>query len=125
MIDNRQRRSVLIMMPGFPIMIYVGFASQPILSQKKVKLGGWLGFSKQWLYSAIYLYSNIPTEQILMLVLFLTTKNNNRKLIKSVIIMIHSEMNELAVFIEKFTHSLLSSHSRHLLSAYYLPCAKY
>lgn len=37
MIDNRQRRSVLIMMPEFSIMIYVGFASQPILSQRKIK----------------------------------------------------------------------------------------
>lgn len=34
MIDKRERRSVLIMMPEFSIMIYVGFASQPILSEK-------------------------------------------------------------------------------------------
>lgn len=112
------------MMPEFSIMVYLGFASQPILSQRKIKLGGWLGFSKQWLLLCC-LYSNISIEQTLIIVLFLTTNNNIRKLTESVIIIIHSEMNELVVFIEKCTHSLLSSHSRHLISAYYLPCAKY
>lgn len=34
------------MMPELFIMVYVGFASQPILSQRKIELDGWLGFSK-------------------------------------------------------------------------------
>lgn len=68
MIDNRQRRSVLIVMPEFSIMMYVGFASQPILSQRTIILGEWLGFSKQWLLF-FYLYSSIPLEQVLVSVL--------------------------------------------------------
>lgn len=59
-------------------------------------MDGW-GFQSNGFYSVIYLYSNWADTNPGA---FLTTNNNNGKLIKSVIIMIHSEMNELAVFIE-------------------------
>ena len=40
MTDKGQRRSVLIMMPELSIMVYADFALQPILTERKVKLGG-------------------------------------------------------------------------------------
>lgn len=46
MIEDRQRRSVLIKMPKLFILVYVGFSSQPILNEKEIKLYGWSGESK-------------------------------------------------------------------------------